>query len=72
MIQLYLSIYSFVFLQAILPSQGPPLNPVYDNETDEEPDVEDIDVNSKVAIDQLLKTKHTFLYLKGQPFQLCK
>ena len=38
-----------VYLQASLPSQGTPVIPVYEDDTDEEPDVEDIDVDSKVA-----------------------
>ena len=35
--------------QASLPNQGPPVDPVYEDETDEEPDVEDIDIESKVS-----------------------
>ena len=54
-----------------MPPNGVPTIPVYDNETDEEPDVEDIDVDSKVALDILTTYGTAVLYLKGKPLKLC-
>ena len=58
--------------QASLPPSEPTAIPVYDDETDEEPDVEDIDVDSKVAIDILTTYVTVVLYLKGKPLKLCE
>jgi len=42
-------VHKIIPLQAALPSHSHPVIPAYEDETDEEPDVEDIEVDNRVG-----------------------
>ena len=53
-------VHKIIPLQAALPSHSHPVIPAYEDETDEEPDVEDIEVDNRVGNNWW---KHIFIFL---------